>query len=74
MKNSDTQWTLLGRTCARHHLLPIMANINMYVIFKDCANNLIMMNNLHVYECAESVVRRLEGNNKAGNIYLIQLH
>ena len=74
MKNSYTEWTSVGPTCAKRHLLPIMANINMYVIFKDCANNVIMMNNLHGYECAESVIRRIEGNNKARNIYLIQLH
>ena len=38
----------------------------MYInsIFKDYANTLIMINNLHVFECSEFVMRRIRGINK----------
>ena len=49
-------------TCVRRHRLHIMANI--YVIFNRCGYTEITMKNLHVYECAELIKRRIEGNNK----------
>ena len=49
-------------TCVRRHRLHIVADL--CVIFNRCRYTEITMKNLHVYDCAELIMRRIEGNNK----------
>ena len=63
MKSSEYSMEVLAcLTCVRRHRLPIMANI--YVIFNHCGWTEITIKNLYVYECAELIMRSIEGNNK----------